>query len=306
MKTISNDPWAERELQRILTFIKDFVAEGERVAVPVSGGLDSDLTARLCCQSLGHERVKLFIVVQSDMESKFLDNARVLSKDLCLPLTEIHLEQANETLMSALEQGEPEPLFHTNMPLDPAKAKCSVRSAVISCYQDKGFLIAGSTNRSEKDLGFFLTFGDNLAHFKPLAHLYKSQLYPLAKMLGTKEAVLVQQPSAGFWSGQTDLEDLAYWIVNDGPIMTPREFSDEETERAQALSCLLTYEKIDHILALHARSVPEADIISQSALPGDAAVGIIHIVEKAKRLKNRSLLVELPNERDYLALPQAD
>lgn len=306
MKTINSDPWAEVELQRILTFIKDFVAEGERVAVPVSGGLDSDLTARLCCQSLGRERVKLFIVVQSDMESKFLDNARALSKDLCLPLTEIHLEQANETLMSALERGETEPLFHTNMPLDPAKAKCSVRSAVISCYQDKGFLIAGSTNRSEKDLGFFLTFGDNLAHFKPLAHLYKSQLYPLARILGTKETVLAQQPSAGFWSGQTDLEDLAYWIVNDGPIMAPRDFSDEETEQAQVLSRLLTYEKIDHVLALHAQSIPEADIISQSGLPSGAAVGIIHIVEKAKRLKNRSLLVELTDERDYLALPQAD
>lgn len=306
MKMISNDPWAELEIQRILAFIRDFAAGDERIAVPVSGGLDSDLTARLCCKSLGRERVKLFIVAQSDMELKFLDNARTLSKDLGLPLAEIHLEQENETLMSALEQGEPEPIFHTAMPLDPAKAKCSVRSAVISCYQDKGFLIAGSTNRSEKELGFFLTFGDNLAHFKPLAHLYKSQLYPLARMLGTREAVLAQQPSAGFWSGQTDLEDLAYWIVNDGPIMTPRDFSEDEMARAQKLSRLLTYEKIDHVLVLYARSVPEATIISQSGLPRDAAVGIIHIVEKAKRLKNRSLLVELPDEGDRFALPKVN
>lgn len=306
MKMIDSDPWAELEIQRILAFIKDFVAEDERVAVPVSGGLDSDLTARLCCKSLSCERVKLFIVVQSDMESKFLDNARTLSEDLHLPLTEIHLEQANQMLMSALEQGEPEPLFHTNMPLDPAKAKCSVRSAVISCYQDKGFLIAGSTNRSEKELGFFLTFGDNLAHFKPLAHLYKSQLYPLARMLGTREAVLAQQPSSGFWSGQTDIEDLAYWIVNDGPIIAPRNFSDEEMAQAQTLSHFLTYEKIDHVLALYAQSIPKADIIAQSGLPYGATAGIIHIVEKAKHLKNRSLLVELPDKRTHHALPQTD
>ncbi|WP_300346949.1 NAD(+) synthase [uncultured Oscillibacter sp.] len=306
MKTTSSTPWAEWEVQRILAFIKNFAAEDERVVVPVSGGLDSDLTARLCRKSLGRERVKLFIVVQSDLEPKFLVNARALAEDLDLPLAEIHLEQANEALMSALEQGESEPLFHMNMALDPAKAKCSVRSSVLSCYQDKGFLIAGSTNRSEKELGFFLTFGDNLAHFKPLAHLYKSRLYPLARIMGTRETVLTQEPSAGFWSGQTDAEDLAYWIVNDGPIMIPRHFSTAEKARVQEFSPFLTYENIDQVLELHAQSVSEAGIISQTSLPDGVVTGIIHIVEKAKRLKNRPLLVELPGEGDSCALPQAD
>ena len=222
-----------KEIERIRAFIGNFVLDGETVVVPVSGGLDSDVVARLCCGSLGNNRVKAFIVIQSDMEPKFLKNAKNLCNELRIQLAEIHLEDMNQNLMKALEASESKRIFNTDIMLDPAKAKCSVRSAVISCYQDKGFLIAGTTNRTEKELGFFLTFGDNLAHFKPVAHLYKSELKELAVALGTKKEVVEQEPSAGFWSGQTDLEDIAYWIVNDGPIVIPREFSEQEIIRSR-------------------------------------------------------------------------
>lgn len=148
-----------KEIERIQAFICNFVLDGETVVVPVSGGLDSDVVARLCCRSLGSSRVKAFIVIQSDMEPKFLKNAKNLCGELGIPLAEIHLENMNQDLMKALEESESKTIFNTDMMLDPAKAKCSVRSAVISCYQDKGFLIAGTTNRTEKELGFFLTFG---------------------------------------------------------------------------------------------------------------------------------------------------
>lgn len=253
---------AAAEISRIIAFIRSFVLDGERVVVPVSGGLDSDIVARLCCKSLGRDRVKLFTVVQNDMEDKFLNNANELARDLQIPLAEIHLEAANMGLMSALENGEPEALFHTQMALDPAKAKCSVRSAVLSCYQDKGFLIAGTTNRSEKELGFFLTFGDNLAHFKPIAHLYKSQLDGVARAIGTRDHVISQAPSSGFWQGQTDLEDLAYWIVNDGPIVFPREFSLQEEHEKQRIEALLTQESIDCVLEMVAENQPLRQLLN--------------------------------------------
>ena len=162
-----NQQAVENEILRIEQFIRDFVLDGEQIVVPVSGGLDSDLVARLCCRSIGKERIRLFIVIQNEMEEKFLVNARTLARDLDVPLAEIHLEHMNTELITALEtSGEDRKVFCSKTLLDPAKAKCSVRSAVISCYQDKGFLIAGTTNKTEKELGFFLTFGDNLAHFK--------------------------------------------------------------------------------------------------------------------------------------------
>ena len=283
-----------KEIARIQTFICNFVLDGETVVVPVSGGLDSDVVARLCCRSLGGSRVKAFIAIQSDMEPKFLKNAKNLCGKLGIPLAEIHLENMNQDLMSALEDAESKTIFNTDMMLDPAKAKCSVRSAVISSYQDKGFLIAGTMNRTEKELGFFLTFGDNLAHFKPIAHLYKSELEELAVALGTEKEVIDQEPSAGFWSGQTDLEDIAYWIVNDGPIVIPREFSEQEIKKAENIKEALDYKTIDGILELISYGKSIEEIREKTAVPEEIISGIYHIVEKAKRLKRREIMAELP------------
>ena len=283
-----------KEIARIQTFICNFVLDGETVVVPVSGGLDSDVVARLCCRSLGSSRVKAFIVIQSDMEPKFLKNAKNLCGELEIPLAEIHLENMNQDLMEALEESESKTIFNTDMMLDPAKAKCSVRSAVISCYQDKGFLIAGTTNRTEKELGFFLTFGDNLAHFKPVAHLYKSELKELAAALGTEKEVIDQEPSAGFWSGQTDLEDIAYWIVNDGPIVIPREFSEQEIIKAENIKAALDYQKIDRILERISSGESIEEIRDKTDVSAEIISGLYHIVEKAKRLKSREIMAELP------------
>ena len=283
-----------KEIERIQTFICNFVLDGEEVVVPVSGGLDSDVVARLCCRSLGSSRVKAFIVIQSDMEPKFLKNAKNLCGELGIPLAEIHLENMNQDLMKALEKSESKTIFNTDMMLDPAKAKCSVRSAVISCYQDKGFLIAGTTNRTEKELGFFLTFGDNLAHFKPVAHLYKSELEELAAALGAEKVVIEQEPSAGFWSGQTDLEDIAYWIVNDGPIVIPRVFSEQEIIKAENIRNALDYKKIDHILELISSGESVEGIQEKTDVSAEIIAGLYHIVEKAKRLKTREIMAELP------------
>ena len=283
-----------KEIARIQTFICNFVLDGETVVVPVSGGLDSDVVARLCCRSLGSSRVKAFIVIQSDMEPKFLKNAKNLCGELEIPLAEIHLENMNQDLMEALEESESKTIFNTDMMLDPAKAKCSVRSTVISCYQDKGFLIAGTTNRTEKELGFFLTFGDNLAHFKPVAHLYKSELKELAAALGTEKEVIDQEPSAGFWSGQTDLEDIAYWIVNDGPIVIPREFSEQEIIKAENIKAALDYQKIDSILERISSGESIEEIRDKTDVSAEIISGLYHIVEKAKRLKSREIMAELP------------
>lgn len=265
--------------------------------VPVSGGLDSDLAACLCCRSIGKERIRLFIVIQNEMEEKFLVNARTLARDLDVPLAEIHLEHMNTELITALEtSGEDRKVFCSKTLLDPAKAKCSVRSAVISCYQDKGFLIAGTTNKTEKELGFFLTFGDNLAHFKPIAHLYQSELKPFARALGTEECVIQQEPSAGFWRGQTDLEDFAYWIINDGPIVFPKRFTDEEVSRAEEIKKELTYEKIDRVLDAYLCGGNLPEIQKDTGMSEEIMEGLIHIVEKAKRLKNRNILMEMKRE----------
>lgn len=148
----------ETEIQRIVDFIREYMQEDERVVIPVSGGIDSDVVARLCCRALGKDKIKLFIVTDENIERKFLINAKNLAKDLEVSLTDIPLGKRNIELIKILEEAEKDKIFNSKSLLDSNKIKCSMRSTIISCYQDKGYIIAGCTNRTEYELGFFVTF----------------------------------------------------------------------------------------------------------------------------------------------------
>lgn len=54
---------------------------------------------------------------------------------------------------------------------------------------ERQFAVAGTPNILEYDQGFFVKQGDGAADFKPIAHLYKSQVYELGEFLGVPEEI---------------------------------------------------------------------------------------------------------------------
>src|SRR5262249_67651 len=62
------------------------------------------------------------------------------------------------------------------------------------------YAVAGTPNRLEYDQGFFVKNGDGAADFKPIAHLYKSQVYQLAEYLGIAEEIRRPPPTTDTWS----------------------------------------------------------------------------------------------------------
>lgn len=284
------------ERAKIIGFIREYAYDSDPICILVSGGLDSDVTARLCAEAVGSARIRLVFVVQDGMEGKFRKNVCELSDDLSAPLDEIDLRGLNDSLIRAAEKGNPA-LFSSKSLLDPNRAKCSLRTALISCYQDKGYLIAGASNRTETELGFFLPFGDNAAHFKPIAHLYKTQVVQLAKELGCRAGVIDQPPSAGFWEGQEDLTDLAYWIINRAPIMgTGRKFNEEEDKLAEVIAARITQRSVDAALYSISKGHSVRETADISGLDVEYAGALMDIVNNAKKSKNRPLLRSLPAE----------
>jgi NAD+ synthase len=281
------------EKQRIIQFIRKYANDGESICILVSGGLDSDVTSRLCAEAVGRNRIHLVVVLQDDMEERYKENARQLAKDLDVTLDEVDLRDYNFQLIKTMEKGNPS-LFSSASLLDPNRAKCSLRTFLISCYQDKYYLIAGTSNRTEVELGFFLPFGDNMAHFKPIAHLYKTQVFHLARELGCREKVLSQAPSAGFWAGQEDLTDLAYWIINRAPIMgTEKIFTDEEEKQAEVIRATLTQEAVDTALYAIYNAMDNKEIVSISGLSVECVDALVAITKASKKWKTRPLLQRL-------------
>lgn len=62
------------------------------------------------------------------------------------------------------------------------------------------YAVTGTPNRLEYDQGFFVKGGDGLADVKPIAHLYKTQVYAMARHLGVPEEICSRAPTTDTYS----------------------------------------------------------------------------------------------------------
>jgi len=74
----------------------------------------------------------------------------------------------------------------------------------------RNFAVIGTPNRLEYELGFFVRGGDGLADLKPIAHLYKSQVYALAGHFGLPQSIQSQQPSTDTYSLPQSQEEFYF------------------------------------------------------------------------------------------------
>lgn len=77
------------------------------------------------------------------------------------------------------------------------------------------YAVVGTPNRLEFDQGFFVKNGDGAADTKPIAHLYKSQVYQLAEYLGVPEAVRTRPPTTDTYSLAQTQEEFYFALPYD-------------------------------------------------------------------------------------------
>jgi len=104
--------------------------------------------------------------------------------------------------------------------------KQRVRKTIEYYHADRlHFAVVGTPNRLEYDQGFFVKNGDGSADLKPIAHLYKTQVYAMARHLGLPEDLCNVVPTTDTYSlaqGQDEFYfalpyaqmDLALWAHN--------------------------------------------------------------------------------------------
>ena len=106
--------------------------------------------------------------------------------------------------------------------------KQRIRKTLEYFHADRlNYAVVGTPNRLEYDQGFFVKNGDGAADVKPIAHLYKSQVYAMARGLGLPERVCAAVPTTDTYSlpqGQDEFYfalpyrqmDLALWALDHG------------------------------------------------------------------------------------------
>jgi len=77
------------------------------------------------------------------------------------------------------------------------------------------FAVAGTPNRLEYELGFFVKGGDGAADFKPIAHLYKTQVYRLAEYLNIPEEIRMRPPTTDTYPLEQSQEEFYFSMPLD-------------------------------------------------------------------------------------------
>lgn len=140
--------------------------------------------------------------------------------------------------------------------------KQRVRKTMEYFHADRlNYAVIGTPNRLEYDQGFFVKNGDGAADLKPIAHLYKTQVYALAKYLGIADEICNAPPTTDTYSLQQGQDEFYF---------------------------ALAYDKMDVALWAFNHGVSEAELASYLAIPESQASFIYRDIV-AKRLATRYL-----------------
>ena len=123
------------------------------------------------------------------------------------------------------------------------------------------YAVAGTPNRLEYDQGFFVKQGDGAADFKPIAHLYKTQVYQLAEYLGIPEEIRSRPPTSDTFSMPQTQEEFYF---------------------------ALPYDRMDLCLYAHNHGVPPAEVAPAAGLTTEQVDRVFRDID-AKRRATRAL-----------------
>jgi NAD+ synthase len=167
------------------------------LVIGLSGGIDSAVAAAFCCRAVGPKNVLgLSLPTTVSRPADIRDSA-----DLCGQLGMRHEVISIDPILAGFRTMPG--FFETPYLLGNLMARS--RMAVLYYHANRdNRLVCGTSNRSEYMLGYCTKYGDNAADIQPLLHLYKTEVYIVAKELGIPDPLMNKVPSAGLWEGQSD------------------------------------------------------------------------------------------------------
>jgi NAD+ synthase len=201
MKCTDGDPgcWMGQVEQMIRYNYWNSGCEG--IVIGVSGGVDSAVAAAFCCRAIGPDKVLGLSLPSSVSAKQDCEDAAAL----CAGLGMEHRVVSIEPMLASFRQL---PGF-TASPYLLGNLMARIRMTVLYYHANRDHrLVCGTSNRSEYLLGYCTKFGDNAADIQPILHLYKSDVYVMARELGIPEPVIKKTPSAGLWEGQSDEKEI--------------------------------------------------------------------------------------------------
>ena len=115
------------------------------------------------------------------------------------------------------------------------------------------YAVIGTPNLLEYDQGFFVKNGDGAADLKPIAHLYKSQVYQLAAHLGVPEDIRRRPPTTDTWSMAQSQEEFYFSLPYDRMDLCMYGLNNGLDREQVAAAAKLSADQVDAVWADIAR-----------------------------------------------------
>lgn len=194
----------EKEKEKRVAFIRErLAASGAKgIVFGNSGGKDSALVAAL--SSFATKNV-LGVIMPCASKRNFgedKEDGLAVAAKYGVETRIVDLTKVREELLSSL--GSP-------LEKSAALANIAPRLRMTTLYAigaEKGYLVAGTGNKSERYMGYFTKWGDGACDFNPIADLSATEVFDFLRYLGAPDHVVTKAPSAGLFEGQTDEKEM--------------------------------------------------------------------------------------------------
>ncbi len=199
--------------------LRDFVSKSgfKKVALGLSGGIDSAFVAALAADALGPENV-----VGVSMPSRFssdhsVSDAEALARNLGMEMKSVPIAGIVEAAEGALSE------IFAGLPRDVAEENLQSRSRglVLMAISNKlGAMVLATGNKSECAVGYCTLYGDTCGGFAPISDVYKTDVYRLSRYVNRSREIIPENsitkpPSAELRPGQKDSDSLPEYDVLD-------------------------------------------------------------------------------------------
>lgn len=219
-------PVGEAEIwQALVLGLRDYVRKNgfSRVALGLSGGIDSAVVAVLALDALGAEQVRTLMMPSPYTADMSWQDARELTQRCGIAHEEVAIAPVFESLKTSLAPvfaGRGEDVTEENM-------QARIRGLMLMALSNKtGALIISCGNKSEYATGYCTLYGDMCGAFAPIKDVLKTQVFALARWrnannpFGTAsqpipERIITRPPSAELRPGQVDQDNLPAYEVLD-------------------------------------------------------------------------------------------
>lgn len=207
----------EEEIWKALVVgLKDYVSKNgfKSVALGLSGGIDSALTATLAVDALGKESVYGLLMPSKYSSTHSISDAKELAENLGIGYEIIEIGGVVSSFQSAIELSG----------LAEENIQARVRgSLLMGLSNQRGHLILATGNKSELAVGYSTLYGDAVGGFAPIKDIFKVDIWRLARwrnsQAGGKGLIPVNSiekaPSAELSPGQRDSDSLPDYELLD-------------------------------------------------------------------------------------------